>query len=237
MENHADGLLERDDAAADSEIDDAFLPAEDPSARDLELAYDWVGRLTGREAVRDEAIRRLHTLMIRASRFKLSRMGEASRLGQARADAIVQSSADDAVVAILARLGSFEGRSRFTTWAYKFAILLTATAVRRELWSRVEIDLSSVPEPVTRLGDPLEHVEGTALADALRACIAHCLTPHQQRILIAIAIEGVPIDVVAERLNTTRNTVYKTLHDARRRLRDDLIAQGYLQPSAGREVK
>ncbi|WP_308465351.1 RNA polymerase sigma factor [Rathayibacter soli] len=235
MENHADGVLERDDAAPDSELDDAYLSVEESIAGDLvDPAYDWVGRLTGPQPARNEAIRRLHTLMIRAARFKLSRMGEAPRLGRARAEVIVQSSADEAVVAILARLGTFEGRSRFTTWAYKFAILHTATAVRRELWSRVELDLSSVPEPVTRLGDPLEHVEGSALADALRTCIARSLTPHQQRILIAIVVEGVPIDVVAERLNTTRNTVYKTLHDARKRLREGLIAQGYLDPSRGR---
>ncbi|MCB1280882.1 MAG: sigma-70 family RNA polymerase sigma factor, partial [Salinibacterium sp.] len=145
-----------------------------------------------------------------------------------RADEIVQSSADEAVVAILAKLSTFEGRSRFTTWAYKFGILHTATAVRREVWSNTEIDLSSIPEPTSRLGDPVAHVEGLALSGALRRCIAECLTPHQQRILIAITVEGIPIDVIADRLHTTRNTVYKTLHEARRRLREGLIAQGYI---------
>jgi RNA polymerase sigma-70 factor (ECF subfamily) len=67
------------------------------------------------------------------------------------------------------------------------------------------------------------------LSDGLQRCIAECLTPHQQRILIAIAVEGIPIDVIADRLHTTRNTVYKALHDARRRLREALIAQGYIE--------
>jgi RNA polymerase sigma-70 factor (ECF subfamily) len=71
-------------------------------------------------------------------------------------------------------------------------------------------------------------MEGLALSEALRRCIMQCLTPHQQRILIAITVEGVPIDVIADRLHTTRNTVYKTLHEARRRLREGLIAQGYI---------
>ncbi|WP_441728185.1 RNA polymerase sigma factor [Glaciibacter sp. 2TAF33] len=167
--------------------------------------------------------------MVRAARFQFSRMGEASRLGQARADEIVQSSADEAVVAVLARLSSFEGRSRFTTWAFKFAILITATAVRREVWLQTTVDLSSIPEPVSRLGDPPSHVEAAALSEALRRCIAECLTAHQQRVLIAVAVEGVPIDVVADRLHTTPNTVYKALHDARRRLREALIVQGYIQ--------
>jgi RNA polymerase sigma-70 factor (ECF subfamily) len=199
--------------------------------------YDWVTRLEAHGPQHDEAVRRLHALMIRAARYKLSRMGEGSRLGHARAEEIVQSSADEAVVGILAKLNTFEGRSQFTTWAYKFAILQTATAVRRELWSRTDLDLSALPEPPSQLGDPLEQAEASALSAAIRACIAQCLTPHQQRVLLAIAVTGIPIDVVAERLNTTRNTIYKTLHDARKRLREALTAQGYLQPAPGREER
>ena len=229
MANRAGGLLEEEDPIDIRDIGavsglETTLPVTS-SADD----YDWVGRLTATGATRNDAIRRLHELMVRAARFKLSSMGEGLRLGRARADEIVQSSADEAVVAILARLSSFEGRSRFTTWAYKFAILHTATAVRRELWSHTDVDLSSIPEPASRLGDPLADVEASALSDALRRCIAECLTPHQQRILVAIAVEGIPIDVIADRLHTTRNTVYKTLHDARARLREALIAQGYIQ--------
>jgi RNA polymerase sigma-70 factor, ECF subfamily len=229
MANHAGGLLEQEDPVDNRDIGDASRPGDALTVTIPPEDYDWLGGLTGTGAARNDAIRRLHELMLRAARFKLSRMGEASRLGQARADEIVHSSADEAVVAILARLSSFEGRSRFSTWAYKFAILHTATAVRRELWSHTAVDLSSIPEPVSRLGDPLAHVEAVALSDGLQRCIAESLTPHQQRILIAIAVEGIPIDVVADRLHTTRNTVYKALHDARRRLREALIAQGYIE--------
>ncbi|MCC6270076.1 MAG: sigma-70 family RNA polymerase sigma factor [Microbacteriaceae bacterium] len=228
MATHSEDLLEKETLIDNRELngasglDEAFTISN--SAED----YDWLGGLTATGPAQRDAIRRLHELMVRAAKFKLSRMGEASRLGQARADVIVQSSADEAVVAILKRLPSFEGRSRFTTWAYKFGILHTATAVRREVWLNTEIDLSSIPEPTSRLGDPVAHMEGLALSEALRRCIMQCLTPHQQRILIAITVEGVPIDVIADRLHTTRNTVYKTLHEARRRLREGLIAQGYI---------
>lgn len=228
MANRAGDLLEQEDPIDNRDID-ASPPEETLIVAIPSEDYDWVGGLNATGAVRTDAIRRLHELMLRAARFKLGRMGEASRLGQARADEIVQSSADEAVVAILTRLSSFEGRSRFTTWAYKFAILHTATAVRRELWSRTTVDLSSIPEPISQLGDPVIHVEAAALSDALRRCIAESLTPHQQRVLIAIVVEGVPIDVLADRLHTTRNTVYKALHDARKRLREALTAQGYIQ--------
>ena len=46
------------------------------------------------------------------------------------------------------------------------------------------------------------------------------------RVLVALALNGVPIDVLAERLGTTRGALYKTLHDARRKLRRHLEERG-----------
>jgi RNA polymerase sigma-70 factor (ECF subfamily) len=45
-------------------------------------------------------------------------------------------------------------------------------------------------------------------------------------VLVALALNGVPIDVLAERLNSTRGALYKTLHDARRKLRKHLQERG-----------
>ena len=59
---------------------------------------------------------------------------------------------------------------------------------------------------------------GELLADIARA-IEEELTPHQREVLVALALNEVPIDVLAERLGTTRGALYKTLHDARRKLR------------------
>jgi RNA polymerase sigma-70 factor (ECF subfamily) len=47
-------------------------------------------------------------------------------------------------------------------------------------------------------------------------------------VLLALTVDGVPIDVLAERLSTTRGALYKTLHDARRKLRRSLDEQGLL---------
>lgn len=199
-------------------------------------SYDWIGRLTGPGGDRDEAIGRLHALLLRASRSQLGRMSEAGRLGQARCEEIVQASADEAVVAVLARLPDFQGRSQFTTWAYKFAILHTATAVRREAWRGQHLDLAGITELPARTAGPADHAEAAALSDAIRHCVIECLTPHQQRVLVTIVIDGTPIDVVADRLATTRNAVYKTLHDARKRLRECLVARGFLEPAGPEEV-
>ena len=68
--------------------------------------------------------------------------------------------------------------------------------------------------------------ETAELLDAVRAAIGTCLTPHQREVFRALALNAVPIDVLAERLGTTRGALYKTLHDARRKLRADLAASG-----------
>jgi RNA polymerase sigma-70 factor, ECF subfamily len=71
-----------------------------------------------------------------------------------------------------------------------------------------------------------QSVETTERLTALGEAIERELTPHQREVLVALALNDVPIDVLAERLNTTRGALYKTLHDGRRRLRNALAARG-----------
>ena len=59
------------------------------------------------------------------------------------------------------------------------------------------------------------------------------LTERQRRVFVAIVIEGIPLDVLADQVYGTRNAVYQTLFDARRRLRAALIAGGYLVHEGG----
>ena len=74
---------------------------------------------------------------------------------------------------------------------------------------------------------PEAAVEGRELIDAVRDSIAGHLTDHQRNVLVAVVLNGVPVDVLAERLGTTRGALYKTLHDARRKLRADLAGRGF----------
>src|SRR5919198_558166 len=122
----------------------------------------------------------------------------------------------------------FRGASRFTTWVYKFALLEASVKLRRRAWQGREVPLepetwslfsSSAPEPD-------EQAAQSELLATLQRAIAEVLTPHQRRVLVALALNGVPIDVLAERLNTTRGALYKTLHDARRKLRRHLRDSG-----------
>jgi RNA polymerase sigma-70 factor, ECF subfamily len=193
---------------------------------------DWIAELTSDGPVREEALRRLHALLLRGARFQVSRMSALrAMVGAAQVEDIITLAADEAMVAVLGKLATFEGRSRFTTWAYKFAVLQAAVELRRHAWSRREVPLDAAPPLVEARPSPDQYAEGAELAAAVRHAIDRVLTPHQRRLALALIVDEVPIDVLAERLGTNRNALYKTLHDARSRLRAHLALEGYLTPS------
>jgi RNA polymerase sigma-70 factor (ECF subfamily) len=140
-------------------------------------------------------------------------------------DDIAMQAADDALVAVLAKLDDFRGASRFTTWAYKFVLLEAGVRLRRRAWQGREVVLDSADwdgfadTAGTSAQDAVEQAE---LIAALRRAVDTVLTPHQRRVFVALALNDVPIDVLAERLATTRGALYKTLHEARKRLRAEL---------------
>jgi len=178
---------------------------------------------------RDAAVGRLHALLLRAARFEVARRRPA--LPHVRGDElddIALEAADDALMSVLRRLDDFEGRSRFTTWVYKFALLEAAVKLRKRAWQGREVPLE--PESWALFSstglDPEESAEQAELLGTLQRAIENVLTEHQRRVLVAIALNGVPIDVLADRLGTTRNALYKTLHDARRKLRLHLDERG-----------
>jgi RNA polymerase sigma-70 factor (ECF subfamily) len=146
---------------------------------------------------------------------------------RADTDEVALEAADDALVSVRARLDDFRGESRFTTWAYKFALLEAAVKLRRRAWQGRE--LPTTPDGMNLFIDlglgPDVALEQRELLDTVQAGIK-CLTPHQRDVLVALALNGVPIDVLAERLATTRGALYKTLHDARVNLRRHLTAAG-----------
>jgi RNA polymerase sigma-70 factor (ECF subfamily) len=197
----------------------AEAPASRPAGEDQAT---WLGPLTAVGPAHDRAVADLHALLLRASRFEVQRRAAALGLaGDPDLDDIAQQAADDALLAVMSRLDSFERRSRFTTWAYKFAINTAGVAVRRHAWR----DRAVSSSPTGALEELADRAQSPAEASQTRELLARIieavalLTPHQRTVLLALAVEGVPIDVLADRLSTNRNALYKTLHDARTRLR------------------
>jgi RNA polymerase sigma-70 factor (ECF subfamily) len=189
----------------------------------------WLAQLRSERAERDEAVARLHALLLRAARFEVARRRPAlPHLRGDDLDDIALQAADDALMSVLAHLDDFRGLSRFTTWAYKFALLEAAVKLRKRAWQGRELPLE--PESWSLFSsaglEPDVEAEQSELLETLQTAINQILTPHQRRVLVALALNGVPIDVLAERLNTTRGALYKTLHDARRKLRKHLDERG-----------
>ncbi len=199
-----------------------------PASFDAE-SREWLRQLHASGGTREEAIARLHALLLRAARFEVAR--RRPMLPHVRGDElddIANEAADDALMSVLRRLDDFMGASRFTTWVYKFAVLEAAVKLRKRAWQGREVPLE--PESwglFSSAGlEPDGEVEQSELLAVVKSAIAEVLTPHQRSVLVALALNDVPIDVLAERLNTNRGALYKTLHDARRKLRKHLDQRG-----------
>jgi RNA polymerase sigma-70 factor, ECF subfamily len=199
-----------------------------PRSLDSE-SREWLRRLRENDSTRQDAIASLHALLMRAARFEVAR--RRPTLPHLRGDEledIATEAADDALMSVLRRLDDFRGASRFTTWASKFALLEAAVKLRKRSWQGRELPLE--PEAWALFSsaslEPDSEVEQGELLETLRSAIAEVLTAHQRRVLVALAVNEIPIDVLAERLNTNRGALYKTLHDARRKLRRHLNERG-----------
>lgn len=190
----------------------------------------WVEQLRVGHPRRDRTLGSLHVLLRRVAVFELSRRrGHLRRIGGPEFDDLAQQAADDALINVLKKLDDFRGRSRFTTWAYKFAMFEVSAKVAQHAWRRQppgaeEVAWDEVPDALARRPD--ESLEQKAQLDALSQAIGE-LTDRQREVFVAVALNEVPIDVLALKLDTNRNAVYKNLFDARRRLRVRMAAVGH----------
>jgi RNA polymerase sigma-70 factor, ECF subfamily len=189
---------------------------------------EWLRSLRAEGATRNEALERLHALLLRAARFEAARRRRHMPHVRDELEEIAHEAASDALISVLARLDDYRGESRFTTWAYKFAVLETAVKLRKRAWQGRELPVA--PEAWNLFSSatfaPDAAVEQTEMLSVIQTAVADVLTPRQRQVLVALVLNEVPIDVLADRLDTTRGALYKTLHDARRKLREQLEAQG-----------
>jgi len=135
------------------------------------------------------------------------------------------------------RLGQFRGESRFTTWAYKFAIFEVSAKIGRHFWRHpsVPLDAEDWDRLPGRFGfDPAQEAEWRDLLAALRRAVDEVLTVRQRRVFVALVLNGVPLDTLVIEMASNRNAIYKTMFDARRKLRAALAANGYLSDDCSR---
>src|SRR5829696_10085642 len=150
---------------------------------------------------RDAAIGDLHALLMRGAHHELARRaGQLADVSRGEREDLATQAADDALAAILAKLDTFRGASRFTTWAYKFVLLEAGVKARRRAWQGREVALED--DSWRRFADPApsaqQSIEEAELLRAIARAIDAVLTPHQREVFTALALNGVPIDVLAE---------------------------------------
>jgi RNA polymerase sigma-70 factor, ECF subfamily len=197
----------------------------------------WLAELGADHPRHDQAVTRLQALLSRVARHELARRcSQLGLVGGPEFDDLADQIAGDVLVSILAKLEQFEGLSRFTTWAYKFVVFEVSAKIAAHAWRR---NPPSAIEPAfDHLPDaggwgPEDRIQQREQLDLLAWAITQ-LTPRQREVFVAVALNEVPIDVLALTLGSNRNAVYKNLFDARRRLRQLLADAGY--PIAGKEM-
>jgi RNA polymerase sigma-70 factor, ECF subfamily len=206
----------------------------DPAERELDAASaDWLRRLSaGEVALRQEAERELHARLVRIALAEVNRRSGSTPVSGQELTDVAHQAADDAMLAILAKLDGFRGESRFTTWAYRFVILEVSSKLGRHYWRDppVALDAGQWERLPDRLGiDPARHAETAGILAEVRRVIDDELTAHQRRVFVAIVVDGIPLDALAAKLGLRRNAIYKVIFDARRKIRTALVANGYLE--------
>jgi RNA polymerase sigma-70 factor (ECF subfamily) len=196
---------------------------------------EWIAALVSVGDEQARALSDLRTYLLRAALFTLRRSlhyvghHDSSTLAQ-----IAEECTQEAMTALLRRLDDFRGESKFTTWAYAFAVNTALTAARRERWSSIALDellgdadVTPPPGDGSASPDPERRAVQLEMIAAIRDGIEHHLTRKQQQALQAVVFEEIPLDEVVRRWGSTRNAVYKLVHDARRKLKTHLASRGF----------
>jgi len=182
----------------------------------------WVGDLAADSPARDAAAARLHALLLRVTRAECARRkAMIPDRGHEELDDLCVQAANDALLGILRKLPEYRGEARFTTWACKFAIFEISTRLRRHAWRQRQLTTDesiweTLPDSAPAA---LAVLQGSETLARLHHAVREELTERQRQVFQAAVLEEVPIDVLAERMNSTRGAVYKVLHDARTKLR------------------
>lgn len=197
----------------------------------------WMQALTNTGPEREPALARLHERLVRIALAEVRRRGPRLRISGPELDDLAHHAAGDALLSILGKIDQFRGESRFTTWAYKFVILNVSARIGRHFWRSPAVPLGAedwdrLPD---RFGfDPAREAEWRDLLAALRRAVNEELSARQRRVFVAIVLNGVPLDALVLELGSNRNAIYKTLFDARRKLRAVLATNGYLPDEMAR---
>lgn len=219
----------------------AGMTAAVAAAREVEVtrldpeSAEWVASLVATGASQKPALARLHGLVVRVASAEVRRRAAVGGLAGAEESDLAHRAADDAMLAILSKIESFRGESRFTTWAYRFVVLEVSNQLGRHYRAHAAIhwEAEDWDELPARLdAEPGSYAEQAELVAEVRRAVDGALTDHQRRAFVAIVLNGVPVDAAVGELGPNRNAIYKTVFEARVRIRRQLVSSGFLLPDA-----
>lgn len=208
----------------------AAAPATGRGQLDPESAA-WVDALEGgRGPQYEQACTQLYELLVRIAMDEVFRRGPRYRITGPELNDLAHQAAADALMRITHKIQEFRGDAKFTTWAFRFVVLEVSSKLGRHFWraSNARFDLDEWVQVPDRSGiDPVTHWQARELVEAARDAVETALSARQRQVFTAV-VNGVPLETLASELETNRNALYKTMFDARKKLRAQLIASGHL---------
>jgi len=185
--------------------------------------YDWVEKLNS-ESQREEAIGKLREVLLRGLKGAFLRRGQN--------EAFCEDVCQESLIRIMKNIDSFEGRSKFTTWAISIAIRVGISELRRRHHKDVSLDaITSGDDMKIELAVAENDVSGNsmdqrAILETLSDLIENQLTDKQRTVVRAL-LGGMPVEEIARRTDSNRNAVYKLFHDAKQRLKSGFETSNY----------
>ena len=198
---------------------------------------EWFDALSNQGMQQGEALEELRRLLLRAALYTLvTHLTDLQEMSENERVALAEECAQEALMVVLGRLGDFRGDSKFTTWVYNFGVNIALSRSRRWRWKQVSLDDLADDEGTLdwlqrnerfQTADSEQPVRQKEVVEVIREVLHTQLTPRQRQTLKLIAFDNVPMDVVVQHLDSNRNAVYKSLHDARLKIKQQLIQRGY----------
>lgn len=188
---------------------------------------EWVGDFRAGGDRQAQGLEDLRVIILRGLPFVIS-----GRLdpNSTESEALIEEVAQETLMRVLQYLDTFEGRSQFTTWAYKIAVRAALTELRRIRWRESPLPKMEINEQTDtsylelpdKQANPEDQVSGAEMMKRVNRIIMEELTEKQCQVLMVVAVQGFPLDEAARRMGTNRNALYKMMYDARLRLKKRL---------------
>jgi RNA polymerase sigma-70 factor (ECF subfamily) len=197
---------------------------------------EWLAALQESGDTQFGALAELREFLLRAV-FVYLRDGRAE-VAHLSTDALYEMAEDyaqEALLKIQDNLDKFRGDAKFTTWAYRFVINEAAADLRRRCyqefsWDELAVQETAVFSILLKSKPSLDPEQKTA-REELIAFLLHVLetelNERQRAAVLGVHFQGRSLQEVAESLETTPNTLYKMLHDARKKIKAQLLANHY----------